>query len=611
MSDDPRFSGETGDPRRDLSERSEASPSASSSGADQPSGLPAAPAEPDVALDVAFDARQWAMHGLLRAYYDQLERDDDARTRDVLRRIGLTAEADTRAAAEVGAAAPAAGDDQLPSPSSSEGSRKGELGRIARRSRVRRATRRTLGRIWLWAGSGAAAAAILLGFVLYFGSLGPAPAVADTWRDAALAYVLQPLAPFIFLDSTPEERADTEYKISVDLALRDELRAQVEADRTLDTVTANDLYHAWSRAYRGLAGIGRWDEAFAEAYGLIDHATRFHRTSTVSPWPYIGLSDVANIYAALGDIPLARQAQLLSLELREQYAACSPTPTIVLQTRFVSVTPTQLALADLALADGDLDGTASWLAQAEDLSRAYYAAICHAAGVNPPPEATALTLYEQYVPQEFREPPPLFYSGPVFGEITARYHGFAPGGSGVVLLEALGYRQARLLRVRGELPAAEALLARVLRMPDYPAHDDERVAFHKRLEAARLAIAQDQWARARDHLREAAEATGAVIVTEPGFENLSKPAICGFARLELDFLTAVVELKLADIGASESGMTPSTSSWPTESSTSDASRRLATILIRLDDLIQSTPLANRPALRQRFAAWHLPNNGTG
>lgn len=479
---------------------------------------------PNDALDPGepFDARQWAMHGLLRTYFEDAPA-RERHIRDILRRLGIDPE---------GASAPA-------------GSRIGGVRTTVARTPPWR--RRPVRLAWLWT-SGAAAAALLFAVLIYMTTLGPAQAVASAARDLAL----RPqrlwwlgLDVDALLSNDRVDRSLSECEIAAALAQRDALL--YDAAR-LGIPPSDAVYHAWQRAYQALRSLGRWDEAVGEMYDLAAHAGRFHATETdPSPWPQIALNDVGEMLASIGDTAGARDAFLASLALRESMAAIERTKSdaeLRVAKPLNSLIPIYWRLSELSLVEGDIQQAAAWLGRGELLLRDYYAAVCGANDIQVPGDADALAIFERLAPEAFRDPPGYGYQEDMAPEVRARFNGFLPEASAVAMLRAQTYYVARLKRVAGDLAAADALLERAWQIKDCAPADDERLAYAIPLEFARLRIARDDWHAAARWLDKARE--GAAAVPSPDEARfLSKPAIRGARVTELTLLSALVTLEVA------------------------------------------------------------------
>ncbi len=530
----------------------------------------------DDALDPSepIDARQWAMHGLLRVHFED-PRARHKRVDTTLRRLGIDPDASRFAA-------PAHAAPSLLAPRARR--------RLRRRPRVTRLR-------WLWT-SGVAAAVLFIAIVAYVTTLGPRHAMAGAYTELVafnLAGTIGRLDLDALLAGDPIALAKVECAIDDDWATCAALRSALESG---DQSVSNAFYHAWSRAYRGLRSLGRWDESIEQMYDLADHAARYHVPGAISPWPHIALMDVGETRLARGDLAGAREAFLDSLALREMDVETARASSKV-ATRFgvppICLVPVYWRLSDLALAEGDLDAAWAWHRRCEPLLRDYFAAVCRASRIAVPEAADALVLFERFVPDEFRTPDPNGYQAS-WAIVENQYGGFLPAASLVVQIRAQTYRTARLMRLSGNLAGAELMLRRAWAVADYPSADDERLAFAIPLEFARLGILHERWADAASWLERARAGTAAVVVEGPE-SDLSKPRLAGAKLTELNLLAGLVAIKLGGSDGAEGAHAP-------VGAGAAAGRQLIdNALASVDALAAQLDVTQRARFLDQFRAW--------
>jgi hypothetical protein len=547
-----------------------------------------------------FDADQWAMHGLMAAYFESARGDPqgrvEARVQALLARAGAFCPS------------PKLGSTGVPAGEAAGGTGVPAGGAVPLRLRTgpslsRRAGIRALisHRRWALRGAGLAAAMIALAVVV---PLAWRAAEREAFAAAATKVALTPVpeVQFELLEGDAVEKREE------DLAkARETLAAlRAEAERAAREGTPEEALKAthrvlmpWKDVYRPLRDLGRWDKALAEMHAELDYMEAGNNPTGAplySPdWHFVLLLDLGSTLEMMGDYAGARKAYLQSIDDREQRAerGRDQPPEFEremypqarrIETYVACVSPAYWRMSYLAALEGNLVEARHWHALAEACLRDYFVGVCEAAAASlgresPPgpksePEAPARgplseprpagsgpsavwhrrpggepSLLEAYnaAPREFREPQ-LGYSGPEQDALAHTYNGFLPAFGFVSKLREHLYHEARLCRMERNFAGAKQVLTAAARLPYDAVSDESRLMFSEPMELARIAIAERDYPTALVKIAEAEQNTGPIPLWDPNGNDVSKPPIAPLALAEADLLKGVALVGLNRAG---------------------------------------------------------------
>jgi len=498
-----------------------------------------------------FDAGQWALHGLLSAYFDAERGRPRDRARTILDRI----------AAEAGEGRAVVAQTERTKP------------RAALRGFVRQARRR-------WAiGSGLAAAVLVIAIGILTLKTGEQEVLA-----AIRAVAQQPTitgAGFDTIVPRPGETIEQAFArgLREAEAARERLTECLERAATLSGRAQRDAvaetFHAFTHVYRPLRDLGQWEQALQLARQALDYAQGNNPSNQADiVWTSIYLDDIASIYVPIGEFEQARRTYEQSIAVREQIVeqdvigrrqAPGYQPdwnrATRIQHRALRVTPLYWRLSYLATLEGDLVEARRWLAVAEKCLYDYFAGVCAAAaeveGCEPPDLPTLLDAYLA-APEEFRNPPE-WPTQEQESRDRIRYGGFSRNSSIVAILRQHLYREARLRRIEGDYLAARQALRDAQQVTYWPVHDESRLDFNEPLEAARIAILLGEPDTALDEIDLAEECTGPRTFYDVYGKPIHHAPIGPLAVAELNAIKAAALLTQPDALVGENQ--PTTRTW--------------------------------------------------
>jgi tetratricopeptide (TPR) repeat protein len=299
-----------------------------------------------------------------------------------------------------------------------------------------------------------------------------------------------------------------------------EASLELERALALNDTDVLDPWIPWTRLYRNLRVMGRWEEALDEAQSFLAYARNRDQQPERFSMYYTALSDVGNLYLALGDYETALSYHQESLAAAREYhewfelhgRSDDPRPHRLASVLAGGLAPRLWVLSILAAAQGDQPAAWEYHRQAAELLTDFFRKECRFRGLPAAPDASLVELCQTVV---------------------------ADGDAGLESLvvkvrEHLLY-EARLHRIDRDLEAASETLRLGRTIPDYPFADESRLDFNEPVEELRLAIARGQFAAALAAADRAARHTG-----PRHFEGYPSHAPVGvLARTELRFLRGV------------------------------------------------------------------------
>ena len=444
--------------------------------------------------DEPFNARQWAMHGLLSAYFER-ERDGyEERLDRFLEKAWASSPSPKRQRGALGGTGVPAGE---PAPSWLRGP-------------PRRMASRLRPHPWALGITGVAAAILLVASVTWLATGRKEPLTKHLltipdFAAVAEAAIAQPLPmtgsigdPLMLcgLDFGPtSERSSSllaELLASLNCGgLPDRLEAIEQARRERDqhlaamesAVQCGDreqahayalpLMFVWTRVYRPLRDLGHFDEAIAEIQRAIACASGENPLCEQWPsWQAPILNELALTLEAMGNYEGACRVHRESVELRKAALKAEPgyvgdpdipdlppSPHAARQFYGGDLVPPYLRLSWLAVLRGGRAGlpeARQWQAKAELQFSRFFAWVCVANGIPLPPEATLLDAFASS-PDEFQRPRAEAYSG-LERQLAVRYQGYIPDPSIVAWLRCCLFNAARVSILRGRYGAALAYL---------------------------------------------------------------------------------------------------------------------------------------------------------
>ena len=494
-----------------------------SAGGPQPP--PPVPPDDRLTADDPFDPAQWAMHGVLSAYYAQTPGRNERRAAEILARARAHHQSPSGSegplqSPERQRGVPVESLGAIQSPSGSEG----PLPSPEHQRRVRVATRvlRALRRRARWLIGSGLAAAILVGFFLiHAGPHGIARAEACFLAGGGI--------------TDPEDITVTEARIRTNRQERDEI-----------TVLGTDAACAgipkiaprWNRIIRDLRDLGRFDEALSEA----EAARRCSRECKSWDWEFVLLADIGAIHARQGRFDEAREAFLASIDARNRVSGDPNEPSergrAAKDAECHTLGPLYRLLACVGISVGDLGEARRWQGRAEEALRYALRRRCERAQVSFAADASLTQLWH-------------LAFGPARGEIdrvTAAdgpWEGLAHDAVSLAakLREHL-LVEARLRRLEQNLDGAEQAMKDAESLPYSPRMDESRMDFTGPMESARIAIARRDCVAALAAAEEASTHTGWVRMARPDEDPVAvdRPPIGPLARAELDLLHGVALL---------------------------------------------------------------------
>jgi len=341
---------------------------------------------------------------------------------------------------------------------------------------------------------------------------------------------------------------------------RDGYMAEIEsavqrADREQASAYASPIMFAWTRVYRPLRDLGRFGEAIAEIQRALAYAGG--ENPLQEPWPSWQapcLNELALTLEAMGDYEGACRVHLESVELRKAALKAEsgyvgdpdipdlpPSQHAARQFYGGDLVPPYLRLSWLAVLRSGRDGlpeARQWQAKAELQFRRFFAWVCAANEIPLPPEATLLDAFARS-PADFQQPDESWFLDAQRAALTA-YHGFDPNPGVVAWLRCCLFNAARLQRVAGDYAAAAATLEQLASIRAYPCCDEWRLDFYEPLEAARVSLLQGRYAVALKHLEVAGQTSGP---RECPFEkDLNENPVGPLALAEVELLHGVALL---------------------------------------------------------------------
>ncbi len=446
------------------------------------------PGAPETDSAEPFDPRQWAVHGLLCTFFDHAGRDRTRRVQTIV--------------------------DQVT----------GDTGRFtlsADSLSVRGTAARRVGRAFLLhlrsrrgALTGlATAASVLIGLMLLWSNGYGGHALAQDIRAFGFA-------PPLLIESVclnPNDKA----------AIRDAEQAVTEAQVELQIALAiddreeHDPWIPWTKLYRNLRSLGRWDEALAEMHQALAFAKEINTRRQRYTFYEMCLTDLGRTYQAIGDYETAltyhRQSLAAARDYQEWFYRTGRAPDHrpqALDLRLaVALAPRLWLLSMLTATQGDMQSAWTYHSQAGDLLTRFFEKECHYRSLDPAPGTSLVELCRLVMVDDDTD-----LESPV-----------------VKIREHLVY-QTRLLRVARDLDAAEQTLALAATLPDYPFADESRLDFNEPMERLRIAIARGHFPAALLAANEAAQNTA-----PRHFEqHPDHPPIGVLPRAELHLLRGVV-----------------------------------------------------------------------
>lgn len=561
-----------------------------------------------------FDADQWAMHGLMAAYFESARADPqgrvEARVQALLARVGAFCPR------------PKLGGTGVPA---------GEPAPSWLRGPPRRMASWLRPHPWALRGAGLAAAMIVLAVIV---PLAWRAAEREAFAAAATKVALTPIPEVQFELLEGDALRAREAAIATARETLAALRAEAERAAREDTpeeaqAAAHRVLMPWKDVYRPLRDLGRWDEALAEMHAELDYMQTGNNPTgqpLASPdWLSVLLLDLGSTLEMMGDYDGARESYLQSIEERRQMAEAGfawhsahdgerYARARRIETCVGTVVPAYWRMSYLAALAGDLPEARHWHALAEACLRDYFVGACEAAaqqdseqraeasgGPQSEPEAPArgpgwygrpareLSLLEAYnaAPREFREPQ-LDYSVPEQDAFARSYNGFIPASAFVSKLREHLYHEARLCRMERNFAGAREVLTAAARLPYDAVSDESRLMFSEPMEWARIAIAERDYAPALAKLAEAERNTGPIPLWDPTTANdVSKPPIPPLGVAEMQLLKGAALAALNRSAAER-----------------DEGRRLVEHALRVPQrMSDALPAHRQPTFTQQFGTW--------
>ena len=486
-------------------------------------------------FDEPFDPRQWALHGLLMAYFERERGGYSARIDAMLERVFALDQSPKRKRGAI-------------SPSS--------LARGPSRAlRLLRQHRR-----WALRGAGLAAAILLLAVYLTWSPTRPPGAAPQRQSLLPDFAAIAEAATNVALTPVPEINiallAGDAAALRAD-ALRNVERARAElaaararawqGPASLSNPDIQATLDAYPHVYRPLMDIAEWNDAEAvigEALAFAEGGNPTERP--IDEWVCIYLADLGSLSEATGDYAKARDAYCRSIAVRERVverdvAGCQESPSgyrraCAIESRMHRVTPIYWRLSYLAVLQDDLSAAREWHQQADDSLRDYLVGVCAATGTTVDPAASLIELYGE-APKEFRNPQDDI--SPDEGlALRVRFAGFLPNTGLVTKLREHLYREARLRCIEGDFPGARQVLLDAARVTFEPIHDESRLDFHEPLERARIAILLHEYETALTELALAEQNSGPLSLHDANGVDVSKRAIGPLRIAEVKMLKA-------------------------------------------------------------------------
>lgn len=463
----------------------------------------------DDLLEVAepFDAGQWALHGLLSVYYESDAGASGRRAEAILERI--------------------------------------------------RAERR---RSWLMLRIGglAVAACMVIGlFLIWSHTGGGGRAFAKELQE--FGYVVSPPLVDLWLDPGDKDaRAKAEQAVA-------EASAELEVARRIGPPT-HDPWIPWTKLYRNLRALGQWDKALLNAKDFVAYAKEEYESSDQRySMYYSALTDLGNIYLAIGDYENALAYHQQSLGVAREYQewrltlkhADELSPILRARRLGDTMAPRLWSLCAIAAARNDLPAAWEYLDQAEDLLHEFFRLKA---------DAEAWTVADQASLWELA--------------LAADATNDRALDSMVVKVREHLLRRARLARVSRDLEAASEALRMGSQLPSHPYADESRLDFSEPMERLRIALARGEFAIALEHADDAEQHTG-----PRHFDRYpDHPPIRVLARAELRFHRGVA---LAGLDGDDP----------------EGARLVESAVETIEQIPASLPQMQRERFRERFADW--------
>ncbi|HUU84085.1 MAG TPA: tetratricopeptide repeat protein [Phycisphaerae bacterium] len=309
-------------------------------------------------------------------------------------------------------------------------------------------------------------------------------------------------------------------------------RSKLEAALAVGDRNAANPWRAWTKLFRNLRAMGRWDEALGEALDFLAYAKAEDQEPDRYSMHYTALFEVGNIYLSLGDYETARGYYEESLAVARDYTDWlhrtgrlpDRRPHAFAAELAVGLPPHLWMLSRLASVEGDRQTAWDYHNRAGAILLDFFRKDCAFRGLTTPAGAS---LYDLCVA--------------VAADVVGEDRSFEPPA--VHVREHL-LNEAMLLRLDREPDAAATALAQAADLPYWVRADDFRQDFYFPMEALRIAIARGRFEEAVRAADEAARNTGPR--DRPGFPYQEPIGV--LARAELRFLrgTALAALDPTD-----------------------------------------------------------------
>lgn len=550
-----------------------------------------------------FEPGQYAMHGLLAAFFRDSALDREQRVRAVMKRI--RSEASKR---------PSPAGISLPI-----GRRAAFLRRLSRSAGARFLSR-THPRHWLLAGM---AAAGLVGVLSFFWQSTP-QARADIYADAANAgtamfYFARDLSGLF--SSDPALAEQYRQTIEDEKRKRDEALAAVAGAPELYDTLPGDILVAWQALYCTYRELGLRDEAIREN----EAALAYIRKNRLTEEEGILLDGLGNTLAAFGDYLAARKAYLDSIAVRRAGAGETRDPHAGEagyegHLSWHLVFP-YLRLVILSIAEGDLAQAGHWQSLATKALCDRFRRVCERCGVNLPASASLWEVWNA-LPAEYRHPK-VPYSDEDVKNWPEAWRLYGPSDGQVIMVGAVLYHEAILQRLSGDYAAAHQTLDRAETLFDYltrwPGNDEYHLPLLFRLEQARLAIIKKDYSDALRHLDRAEQYDAAIRdyfakqaagqIDAPTVPDVHKLPLSPLRRAEMNLLRGVALLGLEEAAT----VGPPWPMWDGEAPAKPVSSALSTqhsalslihsSLALPEKLAAALPADQREKFLNQFAPW--------